>query len=98
MKAKNSNEINFRAKAENFINELMEFKNERYKSSKLKNEPLNLTELIIDFCFHKDYEIEEAADILTDHPEFVKILENNAKKFNYLKEEQEENKISEDEW
>ena len=88
--------VNYKAKAENLLNDIIAFKNEKYGANKSHN----LIDIILDYCYHKDLEPEEVGDILSEHKEFKSIIETNAKKYNFIQIEDKikENDINEDEW
>jgi hypothetical protein len=81
-------------------NDAQELIEKIYKFKREKCEDLSLMETMIEYSYKFDLPLQEMGNILSEHKEFVKILEKQLIKDKYIQSEEEEyeSEIDDDEW
>jgi len=61
--------------------EILEFKKQRYG-----NKDVPLLDVIQDYAFEKDMELEEIGKLLSEDEMFLELLEKNLRRFGYIRD------------
>ena len=86
---------------ENYKNEAQEFIEKLFKFKRDKCDGLSIMETMIEYGYKYDITLQEMGNTISEHKEFVQILEKQLEEDGYIRKEKtelDEMALDEDEW